>query len=439
MPEKENRVIVVGGGFTGLAAAYELVKSGVQVDLYEKDRELGGLAGSFDVDGVSLEKFYHHWFTNDQWIQQLVLELEKEDEIIMRPTKTGMYYANSFYRLSTPIDLLRFKALSLVDRIRLGLLALKARRVKDWRELEGLTAEEWLVNLGGRNVYEVVWKPLIDNKFGPYAADVSAVWIWNKLKLRGGSRGKGGAEFLAYYRGGFSALAGAIVDSLEKNGAVIHRECPVKSIEVEHGRVAGVKVENGEVHCADHVLATVHYPQYLSLIDKHVSQTYKDSLLDVDYLANVCLVLFLDRSLSDLYWINVNDTSFPYVGVIEHTNFEPPETYGGKHVVYLSRYLPHTEKLYQMTPQEVLEFSIPHIVKMFPDFKKEWILDFRVWNERFSQPVIDQGYSQKIPSFQTPVKGLYLSSMAQIYPEDRGTNYAVREGREAGRKIVKMI
>ncbi len=435
----EKRVAVVGGGFTGLAAAYELAMSGVKVLLYEKDDSLGGLAGSFDVDGVPLEKFYHHWFTNDLWIQELVEELGMGDRVVARPTRTGMYYANRFFKLSTPVDLLRFKALGMVDRVRLGLLALKARRVRNWEELEALTAEEWLVQLGGKKVYEVVWKPLLDSKFGPYAKDVSAVWIWNKLKLRGGSRGKGGAEYLAYYRGGFAALAEAIARVLKDKGVVIRTGCGVESVEAENGHVVGVRLEDGTVDRVDAVLSTVHYPQHARLVGGVVDDAYLEKLSGVDYLANACLVLFLDRSLSDLYWINVNDASFPYVGVIEHTNFEPPETYGGKHVVYLSRYLPHTEELYRMTSGEVLEFSLPHIRKMFPGFEREWILDFRVWKERYAQPVIDKLYSRKIPGFETPVGGLYLCSMAQIYPEDRGTNYAVREGRMAGRKIVAMI
>lgn len=432
-------VAIVGGGFTGLSAAYELVRAGVRVTLYERCDTVGGLAGSFDVDGVSLEKFYHHWFINDLWIQELIAELGKEDQVVMRPTRTGMYYANRFFKLSTPLDLLRFKALSLVDRVRLGLLALKARRVKDWRQLESMTAEQWLVKLGGRNVYNIVWKPLLDSKFGPYAKDISAVWIWNKLKLRGGSRSKGGAEFLAYYRGGFAALAEAMAKFVTANGGVIRTASGVDSIEVENGKASGVRLSDGSIERADVILSTVHYPQHVGLMKGLVSDDYEVSLSEVDYLANVCLILFLDRSLSDLYWINVNDPSFPYVGVIEHTNFEPPSTYGGKHVVYLSRYLPHTEDLYEMTPGEILEFSIPHIQKMFPEFKEEWILDFRVWKERYAQPVIGPYYSNKIPGFSTPVNGVYLSSMAQIYPEDRGTNYAVREGRKAGRKIAAMF
>jgi protoporphyrinogen oxidase len=190
-------VAIIGGGFAGLSAAWELVQRGVRVTVCEADEEVGGLAGSFDVGGTRLEKFYHHWFTSDTHVLDIVRELGHEDQVLHRPTRTGMYFAHQFFRLSTPMDVLRFTPLSLPARFRLGLLALRARRVREWKKLEDLTAEEWLVRLGGREVYDIVWKPLLEGKFGPYAPDISAVWFWNKLKLRGGSRGRGGEEILA--------------------------------------------------------------------------------------------------------------------------------------------------------------------------------------------------------------------------------------------------
>jgi protoporphyrinogen oxidase len=191
---KENQVSIVGAGFTGLAAAYELAKNGIKVTVLESEPEVGGLAAAFDVEGEKLDRFYHHWFTNDLEVMNLIEELGLKDKVDINPTNTGVYYANNFFKLSTPWDLLNFKPLSLVDRIRLGLLALRARRVEDWKALEGKTAQEWLKELGGENVYRVIWQPLLKGKFGPYAENVSAVWFWNKLKLRGGSRGKRGEE-----------------------------------------------------------------------------------------------------------------------------------------------------------------------------------------------------------------------------------------------------
>ena len=228
--EQTAEVIVIGAGFTGLATAYELTKHGVQVTLLEAEPEIGGLAAAFQVGGERIDRFYHHWFTNDTDALGLIEELNLSHQLVIHPSNTGMYYANRFYKLSTPWDLLNFTALPFIDRIRLGLLALRARQVKDWRELENKTARVWLQELGGEQVYRVVWQPLLHGKFGPYANEISAVWFWNKLKLRGGSRGKKGEERLAYFRGGFVALAEAIADHIRQSGGSIQLASPVKSI-----------------------------------------------------------------------------------------------------------------------------------------------------------------------------------------------------------------
>jgi protoporphyrinogen oxidase len=170
-----------------------------------------------------------------------------------------------------------------------------------------------------------------------------------------------------------------------------------------------------------------------------VAPSYVAELRRIKYLANVCLVLDLDRSLSKIYWLNVNDPTFPFVGVVEHTNFEPPETYGGHHIAYLSKYLTVDDPLYTMSDEEVLAFAIPHVQRMFPGFEPAWIRDCHVWRARYAQPIVERHYSQLIPAQQTPLPGLHLCSMAQVYPEDRGTNYAVREGRKAALTLLESL
>jgi protoporphyrinogen oxidase len=430
--------VVIGAGFAGLSAAWELVQRGVRVTVCEADQEVGGLAGSFEVGGTRLEKFYHHWFTSDTHVVDIVRELGRDDQILHRPTRTGMYYAHQFFRLSTPADVLRFTPLSMAARLRLGLLALRARRVRDWEQLEDLTAEEWLIRLGGRQVYDVVWRPLLEGKFGPHARDISAVWFWNKLKLRGGSRGRGGEEVLAYYRGGFAALATELAQAICSRGGRIRLDTPVTGLLVQDGRVSGVQTENGPL-LADAVLATPALPIIADLVEPHAAPEYSASLRRIQYLANICIVLELDRSLSDTYWLNVNDPGFPFVGVIEHTNFEPAESYGGRRLVYLSKYLPETDELYRMPDDEVVRFCVRHLQRMFPALAPEWILAAHVWRARYSQPIVVRRYGALIPSFETPLRNLYLSTMAQVYPEDRGTNYAIREGRIAGKRIADAL
>jgi len=431
-------VAIVGAGFTGLSAALELARNGFKVTVVEKDSEPGGLAGSFTVGDQRLEKFYHHWFTSDLHIMGLVKSLGHEQDVRWHPTSTGMYFAHRLFRLSRPRDVLAFTPLSFTNRLRLGYMTLAARRVKDWQELEGVTAKEWLTELGGEQVYRVVWEPLLIGKFGEYAEEVSAVWLWNKLKLRGGSRGRAGQEMLAYYKGGFSALASQITRAIEKCGGEIQLGTSVRAISSVAGRVDGLVTSKGFIP-ARSVLLTVPLPLAADLIAPIAPSGYPESLRRIRYLANICIVLELNRSLSSLYWLNVNDPSFPFVGVIEHTNFEPAGTYGGRHIVYLSKYLPSSAQLYRMSNEAVLEVAVAALTRMFPEFHVRAIEKAHVWRAEHAQPLVERRYSGLIPDFSTPVKNLFLSSMAQIYPEDRGTNYAVRNGIQAANAIAAQL
>lgn len=429
---------IIGAGFAGLTAAYELSRAGIQVTVLEAAESVGGLAASFETKGDRLDRFYHHWFTNDLEVSELIDELGLSENVVTNPTNTGLYYANKIFRLSSPLDLLRFSALRFTDRIRLGILTLRARRVDDWMELEQLTAAEWLRKLGGDRVFDVVWDPLLKGKFGPYADKISAVWFWNKLKLRGGSRGKKGEERLVYLEGSFSKLAEEIAKAIRANGGDIRLNSSVQDVHSNGDGRWSCRGSWGQTD-SDLVIATTALPLVADMVQSWAKPEYVAKLQRIDYLANICLVLQLDRSLSSTYWLNVNDPNFPFVGVIEHTNFRPTDKYAGRHIVYLSKYLPHTDALYEMADDEVLDFAIPHLKNMFPDFDPSWVEKCDVWRARWSQPVVEKNYAALIPSEDGPLPGFHLCSMAQIYPEDRGTNYAIREGRRIGRRLANSV
>ncbi len=429
-------IVIIGAGFTGLAAAYEITRRGIPVVVLEESSSIGGLAGSFEINGQQVEKFYHHWFSSDRYVIELVKELGCEDRLLFRPTATAIYLDNKFYRLSKPLDLLRFGALNILDRIRLGLLVLKARRVKNWKELESLSAEEWLIKLCGKTVYKTVWEPLLKGKFDSYYEEISAAWIWNKLILRGSSRDKAGGEMLVYYRGGFKALIDTIARKIKSAGGVIHTSAPAEEIVVENGCVKAVKTPAGVIE-AEAVIATPALPIIADLLSPHVSGEYLNKLRAVKYLANLCLVLELNRSLSDFYWLNVAEPDFPFVGIIEHTNFQSPENYSGRHIVYLSKYLNNTDKMYNMSREQIAEISLLYIKRMFPNYDDSWIYRYQVWKTLYAQPITDRSYSQIIPSNRAIIKGFYIATMAQIYPEDRGTNYSIREGRRIAGMAVE--
>ena len=416
-----------------MSAALELAQRDVDCTLYEKDNVLGGLAGSFRVNDVYLEKFYHHLFTSDTDMAALIERLGLGDKLEWLPT-TNSYWADRFYRLSTPLDLLKFTRIPLIDRIRLGLLYLRTKWVKDWQPLEGITAREWLIQMAGHRVYEAVWEPLLRSKFGRYADQVAAVWIWNKLKLRGSSRGSKQEERLGYLRGGFGQVIDAVDAALRDRGVRILLEAPVERITIRNGVVRGVEV-GGSDEPYDLILVTTA-PQVLVDLAPDLPNAYREELAKIEYLANVCLVMRLDRTLSDTYWLNVGDPEIPFTGVIEHTNMQRPETYGGAHLAYISRYLDPADPAYGLPAEELLASYVPHLRRMFAGFQRDWVQEVWAWRERYTQPVIGLHYSQHKPAFQTPVAGLWLSCMAQVYPEDRGMNYAVAYGRRVVEEIM---
>jgi len=444
--KSDNHVVIIGSGYTGLSAALELSKHNIKVTIIEKEIEIGGLARSFEIaSNVQLERFYHHWFTNDEYIMNLISELDLSKNVIWNETSTGMYFSNNFYKLSSPVDLLKFSALSFVNRIRLGFLTIRARYIRNWKKLEKYTAENWLKKIAGQEVYEVVWEPLLKGKFGEYKDQVSAVWIWNKLKLRGGSRDKKGGETLAYYKGGFAALTMEIKKTLESRGILIIKQKEVIELTHNYNMITGVILKGGQVINCNSVISTIALPLLSNIFKKshfvanNAIKKYEDQISSINYIGNVCLVFVMNKSLSDTYWTNVNDPDFPFVAVIEHTNFEPSKTYQGKHIVYLSKYLPTSDKLFSMNKKELFSYSIPYIKKMFPDFDENIIEDVYLWKEPYSQPIVTKNYSSKIPSMKSPIKNLFVSCMAQIYPEDRGTNYAVKYGKKVAKIILKDI
>jgi protoporphyrinogen oxidase len=426
------RAVVVGAGFTGLAAAYELARRGRRPILVEAEPDIGGLAAAFRVGDSRIERFYHHWFTSDRAVMGLVEELGLAGQVTFAATRTGSYFANRLYRLSSPLDLLRFSPLPPLDRLRLGLTVLRARRVGSWQELDHLSAAEWLRRLGGERAYRVVWQPLLTGKFGRHAEAVSAAWFWSKLRLRGGSRGSRGEERLAYFRGGFVALADAMLQFILAKGGEVRLGTRATGLATADGRLAGVVTDGGLVG-GEAALLTPALPVIADILGPAVPQSYAERLRSFDYLANICVVLELDRSLSELYWMNVNDPSFPFVGVIEHTNLDQADPAGRRRIVYLSRYLPADDPAFAWSDAATIDFTLPHLARMFPQLRRGWIAAAHVWRARWAQPIVTCGYGGRIPVSETPVAGAFIASMAQVYPEDRGTNYAIRDGRKAGR------
>jgi protoporphyrinogen oxidase len=433
------KIGIIGGGIAGLTAAYKLGKSGHDVSVFEKKPHLGGQVATFDVGGERLEGFYHHIFTNDIDIIRLIDELELSDHLVWLKSKSGFFHGGRIYDFVTPGDLLRFSPVTLPDRVRLGLVSLFLRRYSNWRRFEGITAREWLIRYGGRRNYDVVWGPLLKGKFGASSDEIGMVWLWGKIYLRFASRSRGmRQELLGYMEGSYGRLVDSLAQKITDCGGEIHTGSAVSRVVADNGRVAGIELGGGDgagFQAFDAVIATVPSPVFLDLVSP-LNEDYAAKLRKTRYQAVVCLVLVLRRQFSRIYWLNISDSSIPFVAAIEHTNFVSPSAYGGKHVLYLSNYLSKDNRLYGVNADELLEAYMPSLKKINPEFESGWIEECHRSSDDYGQPIVGTHYSKQIPEYSTPIEGLFLANTTQIYPEDRGMNYSVRLGNEVSIELM---
>ncbi|MDH5646070.1 MAG: NAD(P)/FAD-dependent oxidoreductase [Candidatus Heimdallarchaeota archaeon] len=437
---EEYDVAIIGAGFSGLASAFFLSKRGRKTVIVDGGSEPGGLASSFKFnDGVEIEKYYHHWFQNDEYIIGFLKELGLDKNIESYKSKTGMLFKGKMWKLATPMDLLRFTPISFFNRVRLGLLVFRVRLVRNWKKLEKISVHEWLRSMVGEKVYSIVWAPLIRAKFSKYAEDINAAWMWKKLVLRGGTRSSDGSEMLLYYKGGFGALARQIASRLETEGCDILYQIRAEQVEIDNNEIKSLILADGRKLKAKQFIFTNSFPQIVDLMKKDAPVEWIRNLERVKYLGNICLVLELKHSLSHIYWLNVNDDGFPFVGVIEHTNFVPPEKYQGKHIVFLSNYISEESREWALSDEEYYKYCIKYIRDLNAEFDENWILDYKIWKGKYAQPITDKNFSRYLPGHETPYSNAYICTMAQVYPQDRGTNYAVRDGYNVSNMIHENL
>lgn len=429
---------IIGAGLTGLTCAYKLAEKGHKITVFEASSTPGGLASSFMVGNESLERFYHHIFTSDHHFLELVDALGFADQMEWFEPKNAIYLEDRLHPFTSPMDLMTFKPMSLLSRIRTGMLVLFSRFIKDYSPFESITAREWLCRRSGQDAFDKVWGPLLESKFDKDADLVSGTWIWNKFKLRGSSRGKNiSKEQLGYMRGSFSLAADKLIEAIVRAGGSYKAGCQVTAIrkdEINRLVLSGPAFKDSPF---DRVLFTAA-PQILADMDTPLNQAYRESLKVLRSKANLCLTLELDNSLSPYYWITVAQKDIPFVLVIEHTRLVGVRQYGS-HVVYLSRYIDPEDELYGKSDHEIRQIFLEGLQKIFPDFKTDSVKKATLSRSLYAQPVVVKDYAKLIPPFKTPLDGLYLASMPQIYPEDRGLNYAVRLGLQAQDAILEDL
>jgi len=422
------KIGIIGAGFAGLTAAYELTKRGHEVTLYEKDAVVGGLSSGFRDERWewSLERFYHHWFASDAEVISLITELGLKDRLFFPRPTTSLWYRGKAYPFDNYLRAALFPHLSLIDKFRAAPVAVYLRLTRNWRPLEKYTAHEWLTRWLGRRAYQVLWEPLLTGKMGDYYQEVNMAWFWARLYKRSPS--------LGYFVGGFQALADALLERVGAQGGTIHLNTPVYEVRpAAEGRLRLQTAEGETVF--DRVVATVS-PRLMLRLAPDLPAHYQAQLLELRSLGALALILALDRPLTQgHYWINLPKAEFPFLALVEHTNYIDPAHYGGDHLVYLGDYPPPGHEYFHLNKEELLERFLPHLPRFNPDFSPTWVRQSWLFREEYAQPVPLLNHSQKIPDLRTPIPGLFWASMSQVYPWDRGTNYAV----ELGRTVSAML
>ncbi|MBI4310631.1 MAG: NAD(P)/FAD-dependent oxidoreductase [Chloroflexi bacterium] len=432
------KVGIIGGGIGGLGAAYELAKQGHKVAVYERAPFLGGLASTFDVGGGRLERFYHHLFLSDKTIIGLLEELGLGDRLIWEDSKVGFYYKGRIYPFSTPMDLLRFTPVGLLDRVRMGLVTVYLQRVKRWQKFEGMSASVYIRKWMGRRNYEVVWGPLLDGKFTRYKDEIGMPWLWSKFATRVASRDKTFKEKLGYIKGSWGVLMDALERRIGEMGGEVHVSTSVARVLTEGGRVKGLAVQWPDGRHSeepfDVVIATIPSFALPRLVD--LPADYLAKAQGVEYEGAIAVIWVLKHSLSPIYWLNISDPEIPFLLVLEQTNLVPSSEYGGKHIIYTANYVTREDRRWGMDAEAIVAEYVTHLKKINPAFDPSWVEEYHLHKEPAAQPIMKVNYLQQMPPTRTPVEGLWLASMSQVYPEDRGTNYSLRLAVEVARQAV---
>ncbi len=433
-----RRVAVVGGGVAGLAAAYDLARAGAAVTVYEGGAALGGLAAGFRGRPEwewPLEHFYHHLFANDDAIIGLTHELGLGRLLEFHSPTTVLNVQGKNYPFDSPLRLLRFPLLPLGDKLRMGMVLayLRYNPLKPWRHFDRQVADAWLARWMGERAYNLTWRPMLQGKFGRHYDKVNLAWFWARVYKR--------TPKLGYYVGGFQAFVDGMAEQVRRLGVEVRLNAPVTSIRMAPGGVLGVTAAGGPAEEYDAALATVS-PGLMRRIAPDLPDSYMAGLARLQSMGAVALTVALDRQLlrDGAYWVNVpKQEGLPFLALVEHTNMIDARHYGGDHLLYLGDYLDPDHRYFEMSAEELLAEFMPHLSRFNPEFKPEWVTGAWVHKAKYAQPVPPVGYAEMIPAIRTPLQGLYFASMSQVYPWDRGTNYAVEIGRKAARMIQEDL
>ncbi len=422
-------VAVIGAGALGMAGGRRLALGGARVTIFEREDQPGGLTAGFKVGANWLDKFYHHIFRTDRRMIGLFDEMGLGDRIQWGRPPTAVLRDGQIRRFDGPLEVLKFTPLSFPSRVRLGMAVAVLKAFPDPERFEGQTAAAWLQRWMGREAYDVIWEPQLRGKFGAEAERIGMPWFWARIHDR--------TPQLGYPRGGFQVLYEALADELRQRGSRLEFGTSVQGIRRRDDKVI-VTTQRGD-EAFDAVLCSLPTRVFLRLAQdlppEYVAQFTKAGA----HFSAHCLILELDRKLQDAYWVSVTDPGYPFVALVEHTNWLPASDYGGSHLVYLGNYLPPDDELLTMRDADVLERFLPHLKRVNPSFDRSWIKAYHGFSAPYAQPIVGVGYRETLPPYRTPLAGVWLANMGHVYPHDRGQNYSAIFGEDVADRILSEL
>ncbi len=424
------KIAIIGGGMAGLGAAYEIShnKNYIEITIFEKSNQLGGLAFSTKINGTSIEGFYHHFFPTYTDIVEVSKELGIGDKIFFKKARSANYINGKIFSFSSGIDLLKYSPLKPFARIRTAFAMVYMKFVRDWKKIEKFTAYEWFGNIFGKESFDIIWAPLLISKFGKRAKDIGAVWLWGRIFERPSSFG--------YFAGnGFETFILAVKKDLESRNVIIKTESTVVNTSQEKSHFL-VTLADGSSHEFDQVIVAAPAADFATMTKSLLPKSDLDEIAKLDYVGVVCALLVLKKSFSPYYWLSIMDDTFPFVAVVEQTNFVDKNKYGGAIPLYLSRYVGTDSELYNMSEEKLWPLFFDAMKKINPNFNENWVESKTLFKAPYAQPVVPINYSDIQPKYKTSVPGLWWVSMSHIYPWDRGTSHSLRIGRELARELL---
>jgi protoporphyrinogen oxidase len=403
-----------------------LAQQGERVTVIEREPLPGGLAAGFEIEpGMWLEKFYHHLFRSDTRAIGLIEELGLGDRLEWGSPVTATLRDGQIHRLDSPASLLRFSPLPVVDRVRMGAALAVLKAMPNTRLLEGRTAMDWTRRWMGTRASETVWEPLLRGKFGDAAPEIAMPWFWGRVHDR--------TTQLGYLRGGFQQLYDRLADAVRRHGGEVRLGTTVTEVRTAEGGF-DVATEAGTERF-DRVVSTLA-TRLTARLAPELPQSWRDRHEWGRAYGAHCLVLALDRPLTaEAYWLNVNDPGYPFMALVEHTNWLPASAYGDRHLVYLGNYRPMDDPLMTASRDAIVDDFLPHLPRINPAFEPSWVTDAWSFSAPFAQPIVTVDYRNHIPPFATPIPGLWVASMFQVYPHDRGQNYSI----DLAERLVRRI